>query len=240
MKTVFVTGADRGLGLAIVKGLLQMDCRVFAGQFMPDWPELAALRAEHPAALDIVPLDVASMDSVRAAAETVAQAAGSLDVLVNNAAILPRRLESTIREAPHYDSMLDAYSVNALGPLRMTEAFLPLLDRGGGKRLCFVSSEAGSITRSHREGWFGYCMSKSALNMAVSILFKDLRNDGYTFRLYHPGWVRSYMSGTKNLQGDLEPDEAAVPAIAYFMGQSGEQNEDRLVMRDYLGQEWPW
>ena len=130
--------------------------------------------------------------------------------------------------------------VNALGPLRVVEAFLPLMDQGLLKRLCFVSSEAGSITRSYRDAWFGYCMSKAALNMGISILFNDLRQEGYSFRVYHPGWVRSYMGGEKNLEADLEPEEAAGFALGYFLADLSPEDEDRLVMRDYQGNEWPW
>jgi len=130
------------------------------------------------------------------------------------------------------------YGVNALGALRVVEAFLPLTDRGTMKRLCFVSSEAGSIERCRRTSWFGYCLSKAALNMAIKILFNHLRPEGYTFRLYHPGWMRSYMGGHKNTQADLEPEEAAAKAVPIFL--DARADEDHLVLIDYQGQEWPW
>jgi NAD(P)-dependent dehydrogenase (short-subunit alcohol dehydrogenase family) len=147
-------------------------------------------------------------------------------------------MQRTIREPQDYAEIHRLYDVNAVGPLRVAEVFMPLLDRGALKRLCFVSSEAGCITRSHRKAWFSYCMSKTALNMAVSILFNHLRPDGYTFRLYHPGWIRSYMSGEKNTQADLEPEEAAAKALAFFLNEW--KDEDRLALVDYLGTEWPW
>jgi NAD(P)-dependent dehydrogenase (short-subunit alcohol dehydrogenase family) len=140
--------------------------------------------------------------------------------------------------------MTREYQVNALGPLRIVESFLPLLKKGASRRLCFVSSEAGSITASYRTAWFGYCMSKAALNMAVRNLFNALRPQGFTFRLYHPGWVRSYMSGEKNLTATLEPEEAADYALPYFLAgiETGGPvvDEDRLVLRDYQGKEYPW
>ena len=88
-------------------------------------------------------------------------------------------------------------NVNSLGPLRVANAFLPLLSQGEMKRLCFVSSEAGSIERAQRTAWYGYCMSKAALNMGVKLVFNRLRPQGYTVRLYHPGWMRTYMGGDK-------------------------------------------
>jgi hypothetical protein len=83
-------------------------------------------------------------------------------------------------------------------------------------------------------------MSKAALNMSVKLLFNLLRPEGYTFRLYHPGWVRSYIGGgpAKNMRAALEPEEAAAPALAYFLGER--EDEERLALRDWQGREWPW
>jgi NAD(P)-dependent dehydrogenase (short-subunit alcohol dehydrogenase family) len=236
--TAFITGADRGLGLALCAGLLERGWRVFAGRYMPDWPELDALAGRYPGALHAVPLDVCSIASAQAAAQATAEQTGHLDLLINNAGVISPAMQRTIREPQDYAEIHRLYDVNAVGPLRVVEAFIPLLDRGELKRLCFVSSEAGCITRSHRKAWFGYCMSKTALDMAVSILFNHLRPDGYTFRLYHPGWMRSYMSGKKSTEADLEPEEAAAKALPIFL--EARQDEDRLVKVDYQGNEWPW
>ena len=218
-KIALVTGADRGLGLALSAGLAQQGWRVFAGQYMPDWPELGQLAARYPDQITPIPLDVASAESAQAAAQQVDLFAGRLDVLISNAGVTSPTMYKTVREGLDYAEMQRLYDVNALGGLRVVEAFLPLTDHGALKRLCFVSSEAGSVERAQREAWFGYCMSKAALNMAVKILFNNLRPQGYTFRVYHPGWVRSYMSGQKNAQADLEPEEAAAPALKYFLCQ---------------------
>ncbi|MBN1219610.1 MAG: SDR family NAD(P)-dependent oxidoreductase [Anaerolineae bacterium] len=234
----FVTGADRGLGLALSAGLLERGWHVFAGQYMPDWPELAALLGQFPESLRLVPLDVSSMGSVRAAAQAVASSAGWVDMLVNNAGVISTTSAGSIREPQDYDKIHWLYDINAVGPLRVVEAFLPLLDRGQMKRLCFVSSEAGSIDRCRRENWYGYCMSKTALNMAVKIMFNHLRLQGYTFRLYHPGWMRTYMEGSKNTKADMEPEESAAQAIPFFI--EAQADEDRLVLRDWQGHVWPW
>jgi NAD(P)-dependent dehydrogenase (short-subunit alcohol dehydrogenase family) len=143
-----------------------------------------------------------------------------------------------ISEPQNYAEMHRLFDVNSLGPLRVVEAFLPLTKGSTLKRLCFVSSEAGSISRAERTAWYSYCMSKAALNMGIKILFNHLRPEGYTFRVYHPGWMRSYMSGKKNLEATLEPEEAAGYAIPIFL--EPREDEDRLVLVDYQGQEWPW
>ena len=237
-RIAFITGADRGLGLALCAGLLERGWRVFAGQYIPEWPELATLAGQFPESLHPVPLDVASIESARAAAQTVTAMVDHIDLLINNAGVSSSTTERLIREPQDYAEMHWMYDINAVGPLRVAEAFLPLLDRGNLKRLCFVSSEAGSIDRCRRESWYGYCMSKAALNMAVKIMFNHLRPEGYTFRLYHPGWMRTYMAGSKNMAADMEPEESAVQAIPFFL--EAMDDEDRLVMRDWQGQEWPW
>lgn len=235
--TALVTGADRGLGLALASDLLGRGWRVFAGQYMPDWPDLEALKQRHPQTLVTVPLDVGAMESVRAAEEVVAARTGHLDLLINNAGVIGAASPRTIREPQDYAEMSRQFEINSLGPLRVVEAFLRLTDAGRLKRLCFVSSEAGSIGSSRRTSWFGYCMSKTALNMAVRILFNHLRPEGYSFRLYHPGFMRSYMHGQKNMAAELEPEEAAAAALGCFLGK---QDEERLVLRDHKGQEHVW
>jgi NAD(P)-dependent dehydrogenase (short-subunit alcohol dehydrogenase family) len=237
-RTVFVTGADRGLGFGLCAGLLKEGWQVFAGQYLPQWHELADLKNEYPDSLHLVPLDVSSVDSVKVAAEIVQAHTDHLDVLISNAGVNSETIYATIREPQDYAEMHRLYDVNTLGALRVVEAFLPLMEQGQAKRLCFVSSEAGSISRAERMSWFGYCMSKAALNMGVKILFNDLHPSGYTFRVYHPGWVRSYMHGEKNMEATFEPEEAASYALPILLNDRAD--EDKLVMVDYEGKEWAW
>jgi NAD(P)-dependent dehydrogenase (short-subunit alcohol dehydrogenase family) len=233
---VLVTGADRGLGQAVTAGLLQLGWRVLAGQYMPEWPELGALLAQYPDTLHILPLDVSDTASVRAAAQQAAGLVDHIDMLISNAGI--RGEQGDIRTGLDYAQARKAFDVNALGGIRVAEAFLPLTDKGAMKRLCFVSSEAGCIALCQRQDNTGYCMSKAALNMAVRIMHNHLFPEGYTFRLYHPGWVRGYMGGTKSTRALLEPEIAAAYAIPFFI--EDREDEGRLELTDYLGHEWPF
>lgn len=112
---VFVTGADRGLGLALTARLLEKGWRVFAGQYMPDWPELNALAGQFPETLHIVPLDVASTESVQAAAQAVAGIKNRVDLLINNAGIISSTMERSIREGQDYAKIHRGFDVNAVG-----------------------------------------------------------------------------------------------------------------------------
>jgi NAD(P)-dependent dehydrogenase (short-subunit alcohol dehydrogenase family) len=234
----FVTGADRGLGFALCEGLLERGWRVFGGQYMPDWTDLAALAERFPETLHPVPLDITSVESTRAAAQTVAGMVDRVDLLINNAGVISPTVERAVGDGLDYAEAHREFDVNALGALRVLEGFLPLTNQSAMKRLCFVSSEAGSITRCERQAWYGYCMSKAALNMAIKITFNRLRPEGYTFRVYHPGWMRSYMHGSKNMEADLELDEAAAMALPFFLEER--EDEDTLALIDYQGQTWPW
>jgi NAD(P)-dependent dehydrogenase (short-subunit alcohol dehydrogenase family) len=236
-KTIFITGADRGLGCALAGCFLREKWIVFAGQFMPEWDALEKLKAAYGDSLHIVTLDVSDGDSVLAAYGEVRAKTGRLDMLVNNAGISGSAGDifalGDLSRGPRL------FSVNSLGPLRVTNTFLPLLeDSQSLKRLCFVSSEAGSVSVCHREEGFLYPMSKTALNMAVKLLFAQLRGQGYTFRLYHPGWVRSYMSGKKSTQGKFEPEETAASALRFFV--EGQRHEDVLRLVDNEGAVWPF
>lgn len=232
-QTIFVTGADRGLGLSLCAGLLEQGWKVFAGQYMPDWHDLSSLAEQYPQTLYLIPLNVGSMESVQTAKQKVESITDHLDVLVNNAGVTSSTKERHIREPQDYSEMHRLFDINTLGALRMVETFLPLLDRGNAKRLCFISSEAGSITRAERTSWFSYCMSKAALNMAVKLLFNDLHPAGYSFRVYHPGNVHSYMNTT----GAMDANEAAARALPILLGT---RKEDELVMLDFEGKVWPW
>lgn len=224
MKTVLITGCDRGVGFCLAEEFLRGGWHVYAGQYMPQWPWLEALRQHYPDALTILPLDVSSTPSVQAAAAQVP----SLDMLVLSAGVSGGEDEDGVRTA---------FSVNTLGAIRMVEAFLPKMEEGL-KRLCFISSEAGVISIAHRGVSYGYTVSKAMLNMAVQQMFLKLRPRGYTFRVYHPGWVRSYMAGVKGIDGRYEPEEAARPAYEQFTGDR--TWEDTLMMTDIDGRIWPW
>jgi NAD(P)-dependent dehydrogenase (short-subunit alcohol dehydrogenase family) len=235
-RVALVTGADRGLGRALTEDLLGRGWTVIAGRHM-DWPELDELALRFPESLRIVPLDVSSDQSVKEASRQIGDMVGHIDLLISNAAIFRSLDVNSIRESPSFDEMIREFNVNAVGGLRVVEAFLPLLDRGELKRLCFVSSEAGSIAASTRTGWFGYCMSKVALNMAVKNLSNDLIPQGFSFRLYHPGWMRTYMEGEKNLKAPMEPEEASTLALKYFLDPV---NPEQVTLHDWQGADYPW
>jgi NAD(P)-dependent dehydrogenase (short-subunit alcohol dehydrogenase family) len=240
MPIVIITGADRGLGFSLCREFLERGWTVFAGKFLQDYKLLEQEREKNPA-LNILPLDVGDTDSVAKAYASVAEKTNSLDMLISNAALMGQ-IKCNIDEPPmDLEAPWNSFRVNALGPVHMVEHFLPLLDRGNMKRLCFVSSEVSCISlMKHRAGnSYPYPMSKSSMNMGIRLMHNLLIPQGFTFRLYHPGWMKRQMEdGSLSELAALDPAGTAAHAAKYFESPLGD--EHRLVMYDYLDQEWPF
>jgi hypothetical protein len=82
-------------------------------------------------------------------------------------------------------------------------------------------------------------MSKASLNMGVRLLHNQLFAQGYSFRLFHPGWMKRRMKdGTLSEQAKYDPDYIGEIAARYF--ETPLRDEHRLVMVDYNGYEWTY
>jgi NAD(P)-dependent dehydrogenase (short-subunit alcohol dehydrogenase family) len=123
-----------------------------------------------------------------------------IDGLIHNAGIL----ESTSLDRLDLASMRRQFEVNALAPLRLTQALLGQLQ--AGSKLILMTSRMGSIDDNSSGGSYGYRMSKVALNMAGRSLAIDLRPRGIAVAILHPGLVRTRMVNF-NAQG-ISPEQA--------------------------------
>ena len=180
MQTVLITGADRGIGEAL--------CTAFAAR--GDKAIGACLEETPPVRADgVAVIGGIDVTSDAAVARLVDALAGRrIDILVHNAGF--------IVEAPlgrfDFAAMQKEYEVNALGPLRVTQALLPLL--GAGSKIAVISSRVGSLAENSSGGLYGYRMSKAAANMAGLNLAQDLRDRGIAVVCLHPGSVRTRMA----------------------------------------------
>lgn len=180
MSTVLVTGCNRGIGLELVRQLQQRGDAVIAVCREAS----AALRATGARIVDGI--DLADGDSIKRLRDAVANT--PLDVLINNAGILRRDAFGSL----DYDEMLEQYRVNALGPLRVTEALATNLHEGS--KVAIVTSRVGSIEDNGSGGNWGYRASKTAVNMIGRNLMHELSPRGIAVALLHPGLVATDMT----------------------------------------------
>jgi len=217
--TYLVTGASRGIGFELTKQLLARGDHVIAA--VRDPSKASALQSLPNAAhLDIVKIDVEHPESIKeAAAALEAKYPDGVDVLINNAGVLGSFARTT--EAPIDDSEF-VHKVNVIGPLRVSQAMLPLLKKGHRKLIANVSSTLGSIGdkaqyiknyEARKANPFAskivaYKMAKAALNMQTMSLAADLKDDGITVICYCPGWVQTDMgnSGATEFDGKAGPE----------------------------------
>ena len=168
-------------------------------------------------------------ESVAAAYDAVVEAGTGLDVLVNNAGISgTRALPADTKPA----DFVPVFGVNLLGPVRVTNAFLPLLQRSERPRLVMVSSGLGSFaitqdrTRLESTIWgIVYPSSKAALNMVTTMYAKSLPDVRVT--AVDPGYTATNLNGftgTQTLAEGVEPIVEACVAEelpGWFIGRSG-------------------
>jgi NAD(P)-dependent dehydrogenase (short-subunit alcohol dehydrogenase family) len=196
-----VTGGGRGLGLEFVRQLLQRGDTVLATARRPGRADaLQRLASEHPGRLHVLALDVADSETFPAFQAAVASHVETLDLLINNAgALASGERFGQLRE----QDLLEAFRTNAVGPLLLTQALLPLLQPSA--TVLNISSILGSIARTGAFYTPSYAISKSALNMAGVLLSHALEDSGVRVLNLHPGWVRTDMGGAG---ASLDKDDA--------------------------------
>jgi NAD(P)-dependent dehydrogenase (short-subunit alcohol dehydrogenase family) len=170
MPTILVTGSNKGIGLEICRQLRERGDDVIAVCRTPG-KDLTDVGVRIIEGIDVS--DKASVDRLR-----TDLAGQRLDVLINNAGIL----RGDRFGALDYDAILEQFRVNALGPLRVTEALIDNLDRGS--KVAIVSSRVGSIADNGSGGNYGYRASKTAVNVVPLDSAVPGRNGAWVRREY--------------------------------------------------------
>jgi NAD(P)-dependent dehydrogenase (short-subunit alcohol dehydrogenase family) len=224
MSTWLVTGANRGIGLELCRQLAARGDQVIATARSPE-------RADELGRLGVrvEPLELRDPASVHALAGALGDAA--LDVLINNAG---RGGAGPGIAELDWDIVTEYFAVNAIGTMRVVQALLPALRRGGAKKIVQLSTRMASLAENQQAGSYAYRASKTALNMMNRSLAHELAGEGFTCLAINPGWVRTDMGGpraplpvTESVAGVLRVIDRANPA-------------DSGMFLNYQGAEVPW
>lgn len=197
MTTTLITGANRGIGFELAKQLSARGHTVIA-VCRKSSPALDALGVQVEAGIDVAQ-DTMVADLAKRIAAT------SLDVLIANAGILRG---DSLDDLPLSD-VREQLEVNALGPLRTIKAVSHRLKDGA--KVALITSRMGSIADNSSGGYYGYRMSKAALNAAGMSLARDLKPHNVAVAILHPGFVRTDMTGS---HGNVDASESAAQLIA--------------------------
>jgi NAD(P)-dependent dehydrogenase (short-subunit alcohol dehydrogenase family) len=202
MTATLITGANKGLGLQTAKQLVAAGYTVYLGSRDAE----RGRRAATEAGARLVVVDVTDDASVAAAAKTI-EADGGLDVLVNNAGIEIYGEDGATLGAAEVtaDTMRELFEINVFGVVRVTHAFLPLLQRSAAPVVVNVSSGLASLTRvsdpdSHAYGYPGvsHPASKAAVNMITVQFAKAFPN--MRINAVEPGYTATDLNGHTGTQ----------------------------------------
>jgi short-subunit dehydrogenase len=188
MSKILITGANRGIGLELTRQLLSRGDEVIAVCRKAS-EELQSMNLRV-----IEGIDVCTDQSIGSLQTQLGDE--PLDWLVNNAGILS--VESL--DNLDFGAMEQQFRVNALGPLRTTSALLGNL--ASGSKVGIITSRMGSIEDNTSGGYYGYRMSKVAVNMAGMSLAHDLKDRGVAVALLHPGMVATDMTGGRGVPAE--------------------------------------
>lgn len=199
-KVIFVTGGTSGIGKETVKEIASEGATVvFTARDASKGEEVREEMRKETGNADIEYLicDLASFSSVRTCADEFKRRWGRINVLINNAGVLPQeRRESK-------DGIELNLAVNFLAPVLLTELLLPLLKQSAPSRIINVSSSMhveGAIhfddleSRKSFNKYRAYAQSKLALILFTKELARDLKGSGVTANALHPGVVGTEMT----------------------------------------------
>ncbi len=230
-KTALITGANRSIGYEIARRLATEGYRVWLGSRDVGRGEEAAKKLRDQGLdVHVLQLDVTSDQSVASAIAELSRQTDHLDALVNNAGIAESFTHQPFDEP--IEVVKAVYEVNTFGPIRLTQAALPLLKASGAGRVVMLSSELGSLNslldpenQFYGINALGYNSSKTALNAVTVSLAKAAEPFGIKINAADPGYTATDMNGHTGYRTVEQAAEAPVrlatlgpdgPTAGYF------------------------
>jgi NAD(P)-dependent dehydrogenase (short-subunit alcohol dehydrogenase family) len=233
MPSVLITGANRGLGLEFARQYSADGWDVIATARNPKQSE-ELNRLAQSKKVSLQALDVTRDDSVKHLAEALNGT--PVDLLILNSAIFTR--DGNKLGALNFAGWRESFETNVLGAMRVAQALIQNVAASKRRQIVAISTGMSSLGSLATTIGFGpayqYRSSKAALNMAMSILAKDVEPQGISVLIFSPGWVQTDMGG---------PNAALTPEQSIAgMRKVLEANPMELTGKflSYDGATWPW
>lgn len=213
MPTVLITGASRGIGFQFCKNYSEIGWKVIACCRCPDQSHDLNALANCYDNLVVESLDISSFEQIDKLSDKLS---GMLvDILINNAGVYDDNRMNGFGRLD-YNKWLNSLNINTLGPVKLTEAFLPHILQSEKRLIVNISSLMGSISDNGSGGSILYRSSKAALNAAMKSLSIDLKDKGIGVLILHPGWVKTDMGGANALIDTKTSVDGMCKVIANF------------------------
>jgi NAD(P)-dependent dehydrogenase (short-subunit alcohol dehydrogenase family) len=226
MKKVLITGANKSIGFETARQLLQKGYYVYLGSrdLKNGLEAVEKLKSEGLNEVEAVQIDVSNDESVKAARSEIGKKTDILDVLINNAGITGGMPQSALEAS--IEQFKKAFDTNLYGVVRVTQAFIDLLQKSPEPHIVNVSSSQGSLTLStdttnkyYNHKAAVYQPSKAALNMYTIALAYELRDTAVKVNAVDPGFIATDFN---NHRGTGRVEEAGERIVKYaIIGSDG-------------------
>lgn len=220
-KTALITGANKGIGFETAKQLLQKGFYIYIGSrdLKNGLEAVEKLKSEGLINVEAIQIDVTHETSVKTAREEIGKKTAQLDVLINNAGINGGTPYTALDAG--INQFMSAFNTNVFGVVRVTQAFIDLLQKSAEPRIVNVSTSVGSLSLQSNPDWPAYDFakyavygsSKAAMNMYTVHLAYELRNSAFKINAVCPGYTKTDF--TNNNGGEVT--EAAKRIIKYAL-----------------------
>ena len=226
-ETALITGANRGIGLEMARQLAAQNWTVIATSRSPDDDDQLRQLAATAKTVRVERLDLTDHPGIDALAAKLKDV--PIDLLINNAATSAGQFFDKFG-AIQYDQALTLYTVNALGALKVSEAFVEHVATGKLRKIVTLIGEGGSTGGARGGGMYLFGASKAAEAHLMRKLALDLRKRNITVAIVAPGYVDTmgFADGTYSVEA--APDFKPMYDL-YTRGDSTPVPTDRQVAR---------
>ncbi len=245
MKTALITGANKSIGFEVAKQLAQKGIYVYLGcrDLEKGLEAISRLKNEGLENTEAIQLDVTDDISIKKARAAIGKKTKCLDILINNAGVYGGYPQSALDAS--VAQFMATYDANIYGVVRVTQAFMDLMQKAAQPRIVNVSSSQGSIAL-HSDPKYKYydykgvvyLSSKAALNMYTVVLAYELKDTPFKVNAICPGYTKTDFNGHR---GTGTVEEAGNRIVKYaLIGPEGPTGKFYSEENNPLTGEIPW